>query len=344
MATTRVQLPDGNIGEFPAGMSQDQIQSVLAKQFPPSVNQPEQPGFLENLGHAFGIGKQEQADRMAHPIKTALEELPGVAPIEGAVKGAGRIGGELVKAFQSGTQGNSAGVAEHAIKAIPFVGDVADRGSQALQPFHGFGDAMEKTVTNPGILGTVAGEAPQAAMAVEAGLEGANPGRTGVYLPTRSGAGKIFESVMQDAQHEPITLTRAMGPLERAQQLSARGHGTVSAADNLYKRINTVNPLDYREGRDWASSLSRISGQDSMSASPSLKAEVGKLSHAFNEDIGDAATAVGRGEDYSKAMRDYRRASQIGDAAKKAGNIAKWAVPAAAGGGMLTHVLRKATQ
>ena len=36
---TRVQLPDGNVGEFPDNMSQQQIEAVLAKQFPAS-NQP----------------------------------------------------------------------------------------------------------------------------------------------------------------------------------------------------------------------------------------------------------------------------------------------------------------
>ena len=35
MATTRVQLPNGDFGEFPASMTQEQIEGVLAKQFPP---------------------------------------------------------------------------------------------------------------------------------------------------------------------------------------------------------------------------------------------------------------------------------------------------------------------
>ena len=147
-------------------------------------------------------------------------------------------------------------------------------------------------------------------------------------VPTKEGAGRLFQSVMNEAGDKPVKLTRALEPLERAQQLSARGGGTVSAADNLYKRINTVNPLDYREARDWASNLSRISAQDKMSASPSLRAEVGKLSKAFNQDIGDTAESVGRGADYNKAMRNYHLASTVGDVASKA---KKYAVPAALG-------------
>ena len=147
-------------------------------------------------------------------------------------------------------------------------------------------------------------------------------------VPTKEGAGRLFQSVMNEAGDKPVQLTRAMEPLERAQQLSARGHGTVSALDNLYKRINTINPLDYREARDWASSLSRLSAQDKMSASPSLRAQVGQLSHAFNEDVGDTAESVGRGPEYRRGMRDYRIASTVGDIAEKG---KKYAVPAALG-------------
>jgi hypothetical protein len=179
-----------------------------------------------------------------------------------------------------------------------------------------FQDHPEETAE--GTLGSILGGAELGGLGGEVAKE----------LPTRANAGRIFESVMKDAGDKPVQLTRAMEPLERAQQLSARGGGTVSAADNLYKRINTVNPLDYREARDWASNLSRISAQDKMSASPSLRAEVGKLSHAFNQDVGDTAASVGHGEDYAKAMRNYRIASTVGDVADRA---KKFAVPAALG-------------
>jgi hypothetical protein len=163
-------------------------------------------------------------------------------------------------------------------------------------------------------------------------------------IPTRAKAGKLFESVMQDAGDKPVNLTRTMAPLERMEQLSSRGHGTISAADNLYKRVNTVNPLDYREARDWASGASRLSAQDKMSASPSLRSNFKQMSHALNDDIGDTATSVGRGEDYAKAMQDYRRASTMADAASAVGKVAKrMAIPAAvgAGGYSLYHALDK---
>src|SRR5581483_1900106 len=155
------------------------------------------------------------------------------------------------------------------------------------------------------------GEAISAIPAATAAAFGDEAAGLRDLIPTKAGAGRLFESVMNDAATQPVKLTRSMEPLERAQQISARGGNTVSAVDNLYKRINTINPLDYREARDWASNLSRLSGQDAMNASPALRAQIGKLSHAFNEDVGDAAAAVGRGEDYAKAMRDYARAAKL---------------------------------
>lgn len=166
-------------------------------------------------------------------------------------------------------------------------------------------------------------------------------------IPSKARAGDLFQSVMKDAGDQPVNLTRSMEPLERAQQLSARGHGTVSAADNLYKRINTVNPLTYGEARDWASGLSRLSGQDLLSGSKSLISQVKQLGHALNEDIGDTASSVGRGEDYTKAMRDWRRASQLSDLVdnvKKYAPVAGISALAGAGAAKGYNFLKNLTQ
>src|ERR1700722_17962404 len=43
----RIQLPDGNIGEFPDSMSNEQIEGVLQKQFPKTP--APKPGFWDSL-------------------------------------------------------------------------------------------------------------------------------------------------------------------------------------------------------------------------------------------------------------------------------------------------------
>lgn len=85
MATTRVQLPDGNFGEFPASMKPEEIEAVLAKQFPKSTQAqtPEQPllsrafesakdfgtGVLKGAGSTFNnIGHMLYPDALAKHI------------------------------------------------------------------------------------------------------------------------------------------------------------------------------------------------------------------------------------------------------------------------------------
>jgi hypothetical protein len=54
-----VQLPDGSIGEFPDGMSDGEIQSVLQKQFPPTGEQ----GYIEQISKG---SPQRQSEMRAH--------------------------------------------------------------------------------------------------------------------------------------------------------------------------------------------------------------------------------------------------------------------------------------
>jgi hypothetical protein len=158
-------------------------------------------------------------------------------------------------------------------------------------------------------------------------------------IPTKAGAGKLFAEVESKAAGQPVTLTRALPILERAQQLSERGHGTITPLDNLYKRINTVNPLDYTEARDRASAISNLAAGDKMNATRTLQAQAKKLSHAFNEDIGDTATSAGVGPQYSKAMRDFRVASRLSDTGEA---LKKAAIPTAAAAAGLGGIHRLA--
>jgi hypothetical protein len=146
-------------------------------------------------------------------------------------------------------------------------------------------------------------------------------------------AGRMFNEVMGAAGDQPVTLTRSLAPLERTQQLAARGSNPFRAADQLYSRINTVNPLTYREARDFASNMS-LSPEERMGLKGSMQREVPKLSHAFNEDVGDAAEAAGKGPEYKQAMSEYASRSRNKEIAKKAGEkIGRYAIPAAVGAG-----------
>lgn len=85
---TRVQLPDGNIGEFPDGMSQQQIEGVLQKQFPkPAAASPAQSSgvgrFLSSAGSAIASVPQG----IYHAAADAPRN-PGEAKLANSVSGA----------------------------------------------------------------------------------------------------------------------------------------------------------------------------------------------------------------------------------------------------------------
>lgn len=157
-------------------------------------------------------------------------------------------------------------------------------------------------------------------------------------IPTRARAGSVFQSVMQDAKDQPVNLTNSGDQLLRVQELAQRGTSMPQAAGKLLRRTTEPNspPLTYAEARDFASNLSRSSVNESQRLSPVMQANIGKLSRAFNQDIQDTAGSVGRGEDYAQAMKDYARAAKTRELITK---TAKWAVPAAIGGGVLSKVI-----
>ena len=71
-APTRVQLPDGSIGEFPEGMSQDQIQSVLTKQFPTQA-----PDTRNSMQRSFDT--ETQTNPKEPLLQTGLKSVVGGA-------------------------------------------------------------------------------------------------------------------------------------------------------------------------------------------------------------------------------------------------------------------------
>jgi hypothetical protein len=303
---------------------------------------PPQPGFLKSLLSSFGLNtdaaqSQVQAFKQ-HPVreiaKTAVQPLLGPLPILRNLWDMGKqSGGELMNAAHDARQGNWAGVGSHAISAIPLIGPALDTMNDAAPPTHpgeSWWDQEKGVLSSPGAWGTGLGTAAQIAPMALGLTDLVAPQRPLVgEIPTRAKAGKLFDVAMSKAEHEPVQLTNATDPMERAQQLSARGHGTVSAVDNLFKRINTVNPLDYREARDWGSSLSNLTGNDEMGVTRSLKSQVKQLSRAFNQDVGDAAERAGVGDQYQRAMRMYAQAARNREFAGKA---LKYALPTAAGG------------
>lgn len=298
-----------------------------------SSSQAEPEGFLQSLGSSLGITPPTETPSLKD---AAISGIGGpVVPIAKSLyQGGKRSAGELKQGIQALASGNPAAGLQHAITAIPVLGPTLDKASDQYADQNYTGEA-----------GTLMGGASQIAPMLVGGLDAIKPNRpTFGEIPTRAKAGKLFDSVMKDAANQPVELTRTNPLLERAMQLSDRGHGTVTPLDKLFQRIQQTQPLDYAEARDRASALSSLTGEDKIRATKTLQAETKNISHAFNQDIGDAAAAVGRGEDYEKAMQIYRQASQLRDGLKNAAKYGAGAAGAAVVGPKLYGFIKSVAQ
>lgn len=294
---------------------------IPANQPVPETPQPEQEGPWESLGHAFGIGKQEQQDAQAHPIRSAAQLLPGVAPLEGAFSGAKRIGGEVLDAGKDAVHGNMAGAITHGVKALPFVGPAIDKAADQYADQNYGGEA-----------GTLLGGAAQAAPALLGGIDAAAPGRTPfAEIPTRAKAGAVFQDLNKSLANQPVNLTKSTPELTQLEKVGAAGPGVPTTVGKLLDRSRMISPMNYPEARLFQENLSGPSTTEKMGMGGSMKGGVKQLNKAFYGDIYDAANQAGRGEDYAKAMTDYRRAAQLNKAFKTVGKTAAIGAAGAAG-------------
>ena len=217
---------DPQTGERIQAQDSVQIDPVTGERITPAPPEAQQPGFVQALAHAFGVDKDnDQAQQFKnHPIKEGLWAAAGPAGtmVRSLINAGKSSGGELKHAFDDAKEGNAAGVASHVISAIPMVGpalDTMNAEAPATHPGESWWDQEKGVLSSPGTLGTGVGTAAQLAPVALSGVDAAAPERPLVgEIPTRAKAGKLFESVMKDAGNQPVQMTRAMEPMERAQQ------------------------------------------------------------------------------------------------------------------------------
>lgn len=310
---------------------------------------PESEGFAHSLASSLGLTGMADTPKPQHMMRDAAINAvaPGATAVPGALKGiwegAKRSGGELMQEGKAALSGDPAGMAYHGIKAIPIIGPGMDKMAEQAadngmgKPGNSYGEDLKSAITSPGAIGTGLGTAAQGALAVEGGSGMA--GREGFgAIPTTARAGKLFEQVMAKAKDQPVSISpETMAPLERTQQLAMTGGKPFTTADKLYQRIQTVNPLTYGEARDFASNMA-LSPEEKMGLKKSMKYEVPKMAKSFGEDVGRAAEDAGAGPDYQKAMKMYRRGSQIESAGKGLVKYGGRAALGAAGAGGLYEV------
>lgn len=186
-------------------------------------------------------------------------------------------------------------------------------------------------------------------------------------VPSAERAGRMFNTIENEAADIPVEMKETEPALEVFQKHVKTGGKNSPPIQMLRKRISptmprvplpeamqadlsgvparTVNrsPIKFPEARDFYSNVTDVSKRPSVfkmaiesSREPKLRMEAGTVRNALNTDLTNAAETIGRGKDYTDALREYRQAKQLrklrngalllgaGEAARRTGLLGNW--------------------
>lgn len=196
------------------------------------------------------------------------------------------------------------------------------------------GDVANTTASNPD---QVAGKVVEGALELGAGLPAIADA-----APSAARAGQVFDSIAKDAAQTPVNLSRSGDTLLELHDLGATGSNLPKAVRQLTNRATAPGGADilYPEARKFASRISNSSIAERLTSDPNLKRVLGGLREGFNADVGDAANAVGRGQDYEQALKEYAQAKKLQRVGVAAGTGVASGLGVGAKLGALGHILK----
>lgn len=178
----------------------------------------------------------------------------------------------------------------------------------------------------------------QAALAGDVG--GLAGGYGGAKMPLKGHAGKLFSEVGAAANQLPVEVAKPGNLALEAQELSKQGNVMPKVIRDFIARTTDPDkpPLTYAEARQFYSSASRISANESSRLSGVMARQLNKFRAALNDSLADTADQAGKLDEYVDAMKEYRHASQIQELAK---GVATKVIPPAIATYVLDRWLRK---
>lgn len=129
--------------------------------------------------------------------------------------------------------------------------------------------------------------------------------------PFLNAAEQAFDRVMASAKNVPIDLTEVNKIVDRAVELSQRGHTLPKAVSDYAKNQAASSGMTYEVGRDFGSSASRLSVEEANAIKGEMKKKVAEFAAALKTANRGAAAQVGLGDLYDQAMLKYARAKSI---------------------------------
>ncbi len=303
-------LPDNDVFRVIA-VSDPELAQASAK----AMETPVQPQPYVGRGAGGIETMQDQAAQVLQGIPQAVTGIPG------AIKG---IGGMLWDAV-SGNAGKAGSDLWGAAKAAA---------SPVTMPLQGIGALLApKSIAGPSDE-----QWQQSAQGAGAMLGGAALSYGGSKLasalasklPSKTAAGAKFATVMQGAKDIPIDTTQVGNAVLRADELAKTGSSLPKVLRD-YMKYPAGQDMPYEVGRDFAVKSGALSAIEKEAIDRPMARQLAKFADALKEANRGAAEQAGLGSVYDAAIKEYRQASTIANAAEIA---KKWAVRAAIAGGL----------
>lgn len=143
-------------------------------------------------------------------------------------------------------------------------------------------------------------------------------------LPSTEKAGKLLDAVEKVAGHVEVDVN---GPGKAAMKFfeNVQHGGSPSQLINKFlQRVTKADapPLTYAEARKFYENATRLSFDASNRLNPKAKYLLTQFTKELDQAVHAAASEVGQGQAYAKAMKAYHSAAQFGRGVKAAGKAA----------------------
>lgn len=317
-----IQMPDGRVISFPAGMPDDAISAVLRGG---SAKQVVSQGVLDNLKAASANPTQFEKDRPGSNrpggggFGQFMNTLGSMFTPSGDMRGLERTNiapssPQIMDQKQAIV--NAATAADQSRKQAGY-----SSGYRAAAPFVPGAPQMEESARRGDPNGVLGAAMAPASIAVGAYAGPKIAGAIGDAIPSTERAGANFQAVIQAAGDRPVNVAAVNEASSRALELASRGGNAPKVITDFIDRIKSGQPLTYAEARDFAVNASRLSSGEFGNLNPVMHRQVSLFAKSLNEAIGETAANAGVGPQYQSAMKEFSRAKKLEAAKAEASQI-----------------------
>ncbi len=138
-------------------------------------------------------------------------------------------------------------------------------------------------------------------------------------IPSAKRAGTALEEIKTKAGGIPVDTAKAQEVVARARELEQTGSSMPKVLNQFERRTSpealSAYPVGYPESFDFASNAKKLSAADKLASNPPMAAQVERFAKALQTANRDVAESIGMGKQFDAAMKEYRQAMQIKDAA-----------------------------